>query len=97
MRQPKLGVFGVVEAKGGTSKLGDTKDGKQMHDKWIRSRIQKAMKDNPTSDDTALLRTVKDGPLFAILFKTDLRGSSPYLAVQVQTYPGITRWGSLFE
>jgi Hemolysin coregulated protein Hcp (TssD) len=45
--------FLIVEAKYGTSQLGNTRDGKQMSDTWIRgrNRLRKAVDDDALADD----------------------------------------------
>lgn len=96
MKAGKLG-FAVVEAKGGSSKLAQTKDGTQMYDKWIRTRIDKALRENLKAADYVQLNSKKNGPLLAAVFSTDLTGSHPEIVFKIQTYPGIKSWGAPFE
>jgi hypothetical protein len=95
MKIPKLGVFAVVEAKGGSGTLGMTADGKQMYDRWIVTRIDKALRENLNAADRTSLKAQRNGPLIATIISSDLTVDSPYIAIKVQTYPGIKSWGHL--
>lgn len=99
MKIPHLNMFAVVEAKGGSGKLGLPSGQVQMCDDWIKDRVKKAINKNSNSADTALLRNYIGGPLFAAIVKSDLTGNNPEIAVKVQTYPGISKgsWGKPFE
>ena len=97
MKVPSLGVYAVVEAKGGSSKLGSSQAGRQMYDSWIKKRVQKALDENLNVADHVALDRQKNGPLLAAVFSTDLTGAKPELAFKVQTYPNIKSWGAPFE
>lgn len=94
MKDPTFNRFVVLEAKGGKSTLR----GNQMSDQWIKSRLERLEKRNPTAADTPALRQARlsRAKMWAMVVSTNLfRGTN--LAVKIQTYPGVESWGSPFK
>ncbi|MFZ2539573.1 MAG: T7SS effector LXG polymorphic toxin [Oscillospiraceae bacterium] len=71
----------VAEAKYGSSKLGYTKDGKQMSDTWIETRLENAVGENMADDillngyDKVLTNILTDGEI--ITKSLDSIGNAP--------------------
>ncbi len=93
-------LFGIVEAKGGSSTLATTKDGKQMYPKWIGSRIDSVTRNNESPDASDLQRVRNTGFLALAVVKVDLTGNSPRIWLKAQTRDGMAQsraWGVPFE
>ena len=93
-------MYAVIEAKGGTGKLGGSKAGVQMYDPWIKTRVQTAIDRNPGVDADNLRKVKKNGPLLAMIISSNLTGNDPAIHIGVKMYPGIdqgNRWGRPFD
>jgi len=89
-----LGVYMIIEAKGGpSSSLGNTADGRQMSGRWITRRLDKLIRKNRSLGGTKkaeadrLQAARNRGDLMlAMVTKVDLSNRRHQLRVAVQTY-----------
>ena len=103
LKDPLLGRFTILEAKGGSSTLDGSRG--QMYDGWIRDRLDKIARENRNSPDytdfandvAGTKLAIPTSRMWAILVKLDIRRGKNDLHVAIQEYPGINRWGKPFE
>jgi hypothetical protein len=85
----------VMEAKGGSSSLGYTNQGRQMSKTWIANKW-KPIYEQYTGDEDKAGRPMSDidDLMWAIVVKLNLKRKNTVLAIEFQTYPYIDdRWG----
>ncbi len=66
--------FVIDEAKFGSSRLGKTKDGKQMSDKWVRNRVDKQLPNDPVKADE-IKKAIEKGEVEKVISKVDDAGN----------------------
>ncbi|MGL4513382.1 MAG: hypothetical protein ACRCT8_09855 [Lacipirellulaceae bacterium] len=93
LKHSGLGVYLVMEAKGGTSKLNRRTDPRQFTHEWIRRRLNDLIEDNFDNGGASgraaeLLRASVDNrsPMAAMVVSLNLKGRDGRLKVGLQMY-----------
>ena len=91
------GTWGIFEAKGGRSKLGNPAIGPQMQGRWINHWIEETVGRNPNNPDGTSLENANDAniPMLAVITRFNVNAVRKQITLTGQQYRGansITSW-----